>query len=83
MYISGRVVTVDRTGLAAIIFFYFSPSYRYTSQVMKSDRNRHSGDVVLDSVNIVYRDEEFLLGKICKMQIYSDFSRVDCLFLCD
>ena len=41
--------------------------------VMQSDRKKIWGDVVLDSFNIAFRDEENILGETYKAQICLDF----------
>ena len=41
--------------------------------VMQSDKNRFCGDVVLDSFNIAYKDEDNILDQIYKKQIGSKF----------
>ena len=40
--------------------------------VMQSDRNRFCGDVVLDSFNMAYRDEGYILYKTYEKQIFWD-----------
>ena len=40
--------------------------------VMQSDRNSFCGDVVLDSFNMAYRDEDSILYQIYKI-LFSDF----------
>ena len=44
------------------------PDGTYT--VMQSDRSSISGDVVLDSLNMVYRDEDSNLDQTCEKQIF-------------
>ena len=41
----------------------------YLYSVMQSDRNR---DVILDSVNMTYRDEDRILDQIYEKQIFWD-----------
>ena len=41
--------------------------------VMQSDWNSFRGDVVLDSVNVAYRDEDSILDQIYLKQIFLDF----------
>ena len=40
---------------------------------MQSDVNSFCQDVILDSVDMAYRDENNILEKIYKKQIFSDF----------
>ena len=40
--------------------------------VMQTDGNRFWRDVVLDSVNMEFRDEDNILDQICEKQIFSD-----------
>ena len=44
---------------------------------MQSDGNSLWGDVVLDSFNKAYRDEDSILYQIYQKQIFSDFNYED------
>ena len=41
--------------------------------VMQSDQNSLGSDVVLDSFNMPYRNEDNIIDQIYERQIYSDF----------
>ena len=40
---------------------------------MQADGNSFCGDVVMNSFNMAYRDEDSILDQIYKKQIFSDF----------